>query len=50
MTANNKLTVRLPADLDEKLTERAKEEDMSKNQAIKAAVRKWLRDKEDDAS
>lgn len=49
MTANNKLTVRLPADLDEKLTERAKEEDMSKNQAIKAAVRKWLREKVDDA-
>ncbi len=50
MTANVKLTVRLPADLDEKLTERAKEEDMSKNQAIKAAVRKWLKDKADDAS
>lgn len=48
--ANVKLTVRLPADLDEKLTERAKEEDMSKNQAIKAAVRKWLKDKADDAS
>ena len=44
------ITVRLPADLDEKLTERAKEEDMSKNQAIKAAVRKWLREKADDAS
>ena len=43
------ITVRLPADLDEKLTERAKEEDMSKNQAIKAAVRKWLREKRDDA-
>lgn len=50
MTDNVKLTVRLPADLDEKLTERAKEEDMSKNQAIKAAVRKWLKDKADDAS
>ena len=50
MTANVKLTVRMPADLDEKLTERAKEEDMSKNQAIKAAVRKWLKDKADDAS
>ena len=43
------ITVRLPADLDEKLTERAKEEDMSKNQAIKAAVRKWLREKAEDA-
>lgn len=43
------ITVRLPADLDEKLTERAKEEDMSKNQAIKAAVRKWLKEKADDA-
>ena len=50
MAANVKLTVRMPADLDEKLTERAKEEDMSKNQAIKAAVRKWLKDKADDAS
>lgn len=44
------ITVRLPADLNEKLTERAKKEDISKNQAIKAAVRKWLRDKVDDAS
>ena len=43
------IIVRLPADLDEKLTERAKEEDMSKNQAIKAAVRKWLREKAEDA-
>ena len=43
------ITVRLPADLDEKLTERAKKEDISKNQAIKAAVRKWLRDKANDA-
>ena len=50
MTANVKLTVSLPADLNEKLTERAKKEDISKNQAIKAAVRKWLRDKVDDAS
>ncbi len=50
MTANVKLTVRLPADLNEKLTERAKKEDISKNQAIKAAVRKWLKDKADDAS
>ena len=43
-------TVRLPDDLDRQLTERAKEEDLSKNQAIKAAVRKWLREKRDDAS
>lgn len=50
MTVNVKLTVRLPADLNEKLTERAKKEDISKNQAIKAAVRKWLKDKADDAS
>ena len=50
MTTNVKLTVRLPADLNEKLTERAKKEDISKNQAIKAAVRKWLKDKADDAS
>ena len=50
MTANVKLAVRLPADLNEKLTERAKKEDISKNQAIKAAVRKWLKDKADDAS
>ncbi len=43
------ITVRLPADLNEKLTERAKKEDISKNQAIKAAVRKWLKEKADDA-
>ena len=43
-------TVRLPDDLDRQLTERAKEEDLSKNQAIKAAVRRWLKDKKDDAS
>lgn len=45
MTANNKLTVRLPADLDQSLSEQAKKEDLSKNQAIKAAVRKWLAEK-----
>ena len=43
------VTVRLPADLNENLTERAKKEDISKNQAIKAAVRKWLKEKADDA-
>lgn len=53
MTANNKLTVRLPADLDQSLSEQARKEDMSKNQAIKAAVRKWLAERkaqDDDAS
>lgn len=44
------ITVRLPEDLDSELAERAKKEDLSKNQAIKAAVRKWLREKRDDAS
>lgn len=43
-------TIRLPDDLDKQLTERAKKEDLSKNQAIKAAVRKWLREKEDDGN
>ena len=43
-------TIRLPDDLDRQLTERAKEEDLSKNQAIKAAVRKWLKEKKSDAS
>ena len=43
-------TIRLPDDLDRQLTERAKEEDLSKNQAIKAAVRRWLKEKKDDAS
>ncbi len=46
-------TIRLPDDLDKQLTEQARKEDLSKNQAIKAAVRKWLAEKkaqEDDAS
>lgn len=47
------ITVRLPADLDQSLSEQARKEDLSKNQAIKAAVRKWLAERkaqEDDAS
>lgn len=48
-----KWTIRLPDDLDKQLAEQARKEDLSKNQAIKAAVRKWLAERkaqEDDAS
>lgn len=40
-----KWTIRLPDDLDKQLTDQAKKEDLSKNQAIKVAVRKWLAEK-----
>lgn len=47
---NKTLTVRLPADLDNALTKWAKENDLSKNQVIKAAIRKLLKEqREKDA-
>ena len=47
---NKTLTVRLPADLDDMLTKWAKENDLSKNQVIKAAIRKLLKEqREKDA-
>lgn len=38
-------TVRLPPELDKKLTEYAKEEELSKNQVVKKALRKLLDEK-----
>lgn len=45
MTALKKMTVRLLPDLDAELTDYAKREDISKNQAIKKAVRGLLKSK-----
>lgn len=40
-------TVRLPDDLDKQLTEYAKVEEMSKNQVVKRAIKKFLEEKKD---
>lgn len=44
MTAKIKTTIRLPVELDRQLTKYAKAEDISKNQALKKAVRELLRE------
>lgn len=40
-------TVRLPDDLDKQFTEYAKVEEMSKNQVVKRAIKKFLEEKKD---
>lgn len=40
-------TLRLPVELDKRLTEYAKEKELSKNQVVKMAIRQWLYDLHD---